>query len=107
MDGLCDPGYYCEAGSSGPEEAPCPAGTYNGESGKQAEHEWAICSARMKISVAHALCARALRKVGAEVTVTADPDVLRSADRIVLPACECIAASVHPWGVLCLRLRCR
>ena len=27
----------------------------------------------------------ALRKVGAEVTVTADPDVLRSADRIVLP----------------------
>lgn len=27
----------------------------------------------------------ALRKVGAEVKVTADPDVLRSADRIVLP----------------------
>ena len=27
----------------------------------------------------------ALRKVGAEVAVTADPDVLRSADRIVLP----------------------
>lgn len=27
----------------------------------------------------------ALRRVGAEVTVTADPDVLRAADRIVLP----------------------
>ena len=27
----------------------------------------------------------ALRKVGADVTVTADPDVLRAADRIVLP----------------------
>ena len=27
----------------------------------------------------------ALRKVGAHVTVTADPDVLRAADRIVLP----------------------
>ena len=29
--------------------------------------------------------ANALRKVGAEVRLTADPDVLRSADRIVLP----------------------
>ena len=27
----------------------------------------------------------ALRRVGANVTVTADPDVLRAADRIVLP----------------------
>ena len=27
----------------------------------------------------------ALKRVGAKVTVTADPDVLRAADRIVLP----------------------
>ena len=34
----------------------------------------------------------ALRKVGADVTVTADPDVLRAADRIVLPGVGSFAA---------------
>jgi hypothetical protein len=43
MDGLCQAGYYCEAGSNGPQQRACPAGTYTSRTGTEAENQCSIC----------------------------------------------------------------
>ena len=41
--GLCDPGFYCPAGSTSPRQIPCPAGTYGDTYGLQNSSCTAIC----------------------------------------------------------------
>jgi hypothetical protein len=43
--GLCNPGYYCPAGSSSPYEVPCPARTYRPEYGAESLEECSLCVA--------------------------------------------------------------
>lgn len=41
---LCQPGYYCPAGTTHPKEMACPAGTWNGQRGAQ-DATWCLpCS---------------------------------------------------------------
>lgn len=38
---LCQPGYYCPAGTTHPKEMACPAGTWNGQRGAQ-DASWCL-----------------------------------------------------------------
>ena len=43
--GSCDPGHYCELGSTSAQSTPCPAGSYNGSYGLKTLDECAECPA--------------------------------------------------------------
>lgn len=43
--GLCQPGYYCPAGSTGPNEVPCPARYYRPEYGGSSLSDCSLCVA--------------------------------------------------------------
>lgn len=41
--GLCEPGYYCPEGSTGPREVPCPVSTYNPYYGRWSDDDCSLC----------------------------------------------------------------
>lgn len=43
LTGLCEPGYYCPEGSTGPREVPCPASTYNPYYGRWSDDDCSLC----------------------------------------------------------------
>ncbi|CAN0436223.1 unnamed protein product [Ectocarpus sp. 12 AP-2014] len=43
MTGSCDPGYFCPAGSTGPQQVPCPERFYRSSSGAGSQDDCAYC----------------------------------------------------------------
>lgn len=43
LTGLCDPGYFCGLGSTGPRETPCPDATYNPYYGRATSDDCSLC----------------------------------------------------------------
>lgn len=41
--GMCSPGYYCPAGSTTPQQVPCPTGTYASDYGSESLSKCSVC----------------------------------------------------------------